>query len=312
MPPPPQSTASVRLEAGVCETACMVETVAHTVRVRLDIAYDGAAFHGWAIQPGLRTVQGVLEEALAMILRRPVYLTVAGRTDAGVHARGQVAHLDVPADVWAALPGRSDRRPAEALQARLFGVLGRESSGPRGTSDVVVTRVSEVPGTFDARFSALARRYSYRIETRDFDPVRRGDTLWLPMELDVEGMREAAKPLLGLHDFLSYCKPREGATTIRTLQRLDVEEKGATVIIRAQADAFCHSMVRSLVGALLRVGERRRPATWPAQRLAEHSRTGESVVAPPHPLTLDAVIYPPAADFAARAEQARARRDCEC
>ncbi|EKU94848.1 tRNA pseudouridine(38-40) synthase TruA [Actinobaculum massiliense] len=293
----------------------MQDTVAQSVRLRLDIAYDGTDFHGWAAQPGLRTVEGVLTDALSTILRVPVVLTVAGRTDAGVHARGQVAHLDVEASAFQAVPGRSTRTPEEALASRLRGVLAREAGtqgGPRGTSDVAVQKIEQVPGDFDARFSALAREYTYRIATHDFDPLRRHDVLWLPgQRLDVEAMNAAAQQLLGEHNFLSYCRPREGATTIRELQRLEVVPEGGAgeesgiLAVHARADAFGHSMVRTLVGTLLRVGNGTRGVDWPRQRLEECNRTGEVVIAPPHPLTLERIIYPRPESFGERARLTR-------
>ena len=287
------------------------------MRVRLDLAYDGSAFAGWAAQPGLRTVEGVLGAALTTVLRLPVpaRLTVAGRTDAGVHARGQVAHVDVPAEAWAAVPGRSDRTPAQALVVRLAGVLGRGGS-PRGASDVVVHRVAEAPAGFDARFAAVWRRYAYRIadDVRRRDPLRRHDVVWHGRALDVAAMDAAAQRLLGEHDFAAYCKPREGATTIRTLLDLrwrrvpDGEPDAGLVVAAVRADAFCHSMVRALVGACLAVGEGRRPVEWPAQVLAAGARDPAVTVAPAHGLTLEEVAYPADHELAARAVQARARR----
>ncbi|MFD1506585.1 tRNA pseudouridine(38-40) synthase TruA [Georgenia yuyongxinii] len=286
------------------------------LRVRLDLSYDGAAFAGWAAQPGLRTVQGTLEEALATVLRLPsVRLTVAGRTDAGVHARGQVAHVDVPARAWVAVPGRSDRTPGEALVVRLAGVLGRGGS-PRGASDIVVHRAVAAPTGFDARFAAVWRRYAYRIadDVACRDPLRRHDVVWHGRALDVAGMDAAAQHLLGEHDFAAYCKPREGATTIRTL--LDLrwrrgpagEPDAGLVVASVRADAFCHSMVRALVGACLAVGEGRRPVGWPAQVLATGLRDAAVTVAPAHGLTLEEVAYPADHELTARAVQARARR----
>ncbi len=297
-----------------------------TVRVRLDLAYDGAGFHGWAAQPGQRTVEGVLTDALATVLRAPVRLTVAGRTDAGVHARGQVAHLDVPAAAWRALPGRSTRTPEQALLDRLAGVLAREAQGgpapaPRGAGDLVVHGVRVVPAAFDARFSALTRRYRYRIADggptgAPRDPARRGQVLWVNERLDVAAMQAAARPLLGEHDFLSYCRPREGATTIRTLKELSWRRlpadapgpDGGLVTLTVVADAFCHSMVRSLVGAALAVGTGRRDVDWPARLLAARSRGQAAPVAPAHGLTLEAVTYPADAELAAQAERARTLR----
>ncbi|WP_246006274.1 tRNA pseudouridine synthase A [Georgenia muralis] len=292
--------------------------------MRLDLAYDGTAFAGWATQPGLRTVQGVLEEALTTVLRldRPARLTVAGRTDAGVHARGQVAHVDVPPAAWQALPGRGDRPPGEALVARLAGVLGRGGT-PRGAADVVVRRASLAPAGFDARFGALWRRYAYRIAdgVAGRDPLRRAEVLWHPRPLDAAAMDEAAGRLVGEHDFAAYCRPREGATTIRTLQAFGFHRVGAggaegrvregggpdedLVVATVRADAFCHSMVRALVGACLAVGEGRRDPGWPAEVLAAGRRDPGVTVAAAHGLTLEEVAYPPDAGLAARVAEAR-------
>ena len=293
-------------------------------RIRLDLAYDGTFFSGWAAQPGLRTVEGVLTSALATVLREPVRLAVAGRTDAGVHAAAQVVHLDVSPEAWAALPGRSDRLPEAALLTRMAGVLAREAQTslprtPRGAGDVVVTAARIVPEAFDARFGALSRRYTYRIADADAprNPARRATVLWLPDRLDIEAMEASAKPLLGEHDFLSYCKPRQGATTIRTLRTLEWRRAAAgpdagLVTLSVVADAFCHSMVRSLVGAGLAVGQGRRPAAWPDELLAARSRDGAAPVAPPHGLTLEEVVYPADDELAAQAERARATRRLTC
>ena len=293
-------------------------------RIRLDLAYDGTVFSGWAAQPGLRTVEGVLTSALATVLREPVRLAVAGRTDAGVHAAAQVVHLDVSPEAWAALPGRSDRLPEAALLTRMAGVLAREAQTslprtPRGAGDVVVTGARIVPEAFDARFGALSRRYTYRIADADAprNPARRATVLWLPDRLDIEAMEASAKPLLGEHDFLSYCKPRQGATTIRTLRTLEWRRAAAgpdagLVTLSVVADAFCHSMVRSLVGAGLAVGQGRRPAAWPGELLAARSRDGAAPVAPPHGLTLEEVVYPADDELAAQAERARATRRLTC
>ena len=293
-------------------------------RIRLDLAYDGTFFSGWAAQPGLRTVEGVLTSALATVLREPVRLTVAGRTDAGVHAAAQVVHLDVSSQTWGALPGRSERSPEAALLTRLAGVLAREAQDslpptPRGASDIVVTGVRIVPEAFDARFGALTRRYTYRIadDAAPRDPARRATVLWLPGRLDVEAMAASAAPLLGEHDFLSFCKPRGGATTIRTLRALDWHRTSAgpdagLVTLGVVADAFCHSMVRSLVGAGLAVGQGRKPATWPGEVLAARTRNGAAPVAPPHGLTLEEVTYPGDDELAAQAERARTTRRLTC
>jgi tRNA pseudouridine38-40 synthase len=239
-------------------------------------------------------VQGVVEDGLATVLRVPVALTVAGRTDAGVHATGQVAHGDVPAEAWAAV--------APTVLRRLAGVLA---------ADVRVTAAGSAPAGFDARFSALYRRYAYRVSDAPCgaDPLRRHDTLAWPRRLDLATMQAAAAALLGEHDFAAYCRRREGATTVRALRRLDWHRDGDGVLVgTVEADAFCHSMVRSLVGALLAVGERRRPVSWPAALLASTQRSSAVSVAPPHGLTLTHVGYPPDAELAARVEQTRRRR----
>jgi tRNA pseudouridine38-40 synthase len=265
------------------------------VRLRLAVAYDGGGFAGWAAQPGQRTVQGVLEEALARVLRVPVALTVAGRTDAGVHAAGQVAHADVPAPAWAVA--------GPALVRRLAGVL---------PPDLRVWTVAAAPAGFDARFAALWRRYAYRVtdDPAGAAPLRRHDTLAWPRPLDDGAMRSACTGLPGEHDFAAYCRRREGATTIRTLLQLDWARDGDGVLTATvRADAFCHSMVRSLVGALLAVGEGRRPPGWPAALLGAAARSSDVTVAPAHGLTLVEVAYPPDAELAARAAATRRRRE---
>lgn len=264
------------------------------------MSYDGTALHGWARQPGQRTVQGELEQALAVVLHAPVDLTVAGRTDAGVHATGQVAHFDVPGAVWAEHEHR--------LVRRLRGVL---------PPDVAVTEVAAAPAGFDARFSALARHYVYRLTDAPWGPppLRRADVVAWPRTLDSAAMAAAAAPLLGEHDFAAFCRRREGATTIRTLHGLDVEREPSAgsaaplIAIGASADAFCHSMVRSLVGALLAVGEGRRPAEWPASLLSRSERANEVPVAPAAGLTLVRVDYPADDGMAARTLITRARRE---
>lgn len=306
-------------EPVVCDAAVMDLTVAHNARIRLELGYDGGQFHGWAAQPGLRTVQGDIEKALGTVLRQDVALTVAGRTDAGVHARHQVAHVDIPREIWDSLPGRSTRSPGDALIIRLNALLGRaarEALGdqlPKGYSDVVIHEANEVPADFDARFSATWRSYSYRIadgQTR-WDPRHR-DVLWLGQPLDIEAMNRAADPLIGEHDFLSFCKPREGASTVRTLLELRFERDDDAVVGYARADAFCHSQVRTLMGTLIEVGRGARGEDWPAQRLAEKSRDGQVIVAPPHPLTLEEVGYPSPREYGEQARAARRFRGRDC
>nr|WP_202488463.1 tRNA pseudouridine(38-40) synthase TruA [Streptomyces sp. SID5473] len=261
------------------------------------MSYDGTAFSGWAKQAGgRRTVQGEIEDALRTVTRsaETYELTVAGRTDAGVHARGQVAHVDLPAGVWA--------EHREKLLKRLAGRLSR---------DVRIRRAEEAPAGFDARFSAIWRRYAYRISDHPsgVDPLLRGHVLWHDWPLDVDAMNEASRGLLGEHDFAAYCKRREGATTIRTLQRLEWERDAAGIITATvRADAFCHNMVRSLVGALVFVGDGHRPVEWPAQVLAAGVRDSAVHVVRPHGLTLEEVGYPADELLAARSREARNKR----
>jgi tRNA pseudouridine38-40 synthase len=279
------------------------------LRIRLDLGYDGAPFSGWAVQPGRITVQGVLEEALALLLRRQARVTVAGRTDAGVHARGQVVHVDVTAGEWAGLRRGADIDPAAALLRRLRGALNRVLGGLGGA--VEVHRVIVAPAGFDARFSALWRRYSYRIAdaTQQWDPLLRTTTLWHKAPLDPDRMNRAAEPLLGLQDFLAFCKPREGATTVRELQRFEFARTPEGIVVATvQADAFCHNMVRSLVGAALLVGEGREETGWLQERLHARIRDARSKLAPAHPLVLEEVCYPDDDALHARANQTRAVR----
>jgi tRNA pseudouridine38-40 synthase len=271
------------------------------VRLRIDLAYDGGEFHGWATQPGLRTVQGELEAALTTVLRVPDAATVcAGRTDTGVHARSQVVHLDVGEDVLASAAGRLDGDPVEALTRRLNGVL---------PTDVRVRRVVAAPVGFDARFSPLWRRYAYRVCAGIPDPLTRHHVLAWPRDLDVGAMSDASVGLLGLHDFAAFCRQREGATTVRTLLDLAWAREGELITGTVRADAFCHHMVRSLVGCLLAVGEGRRPVAWPAEVLATAARDPAVAVVPPHGLTLEEVGYPPDEELGARADETRARRE---
>jgi len=266
------------------------------VRLRIDLAYDGTDFRGWAAQPGLRTVQGELTTALATVLRVPVdevQVVCAGRTDAGVHARGQVAHVDLDG------VGEDD---LERLTRRLNGVLA---------TDARVRRVAAAPEGFDARFSALWRRYAYRIadDPSVVDPLNRGEVVVWPRRLDLDAMNAAAAPLVGLHDFAAFCKKRPGATTIRTLLELWwLRDEAGIAVGHVKADAFCHSMVRALVGCLVAVGEGRRPPEWAGHVLTAQQRDPSVVVLHAHGLTLEEVAYPPIAEMAARAEQTAARR----
>ena len=274
------------------------------MRLRIDFGYDGTDFSGWAAQPGRRTVEQTLSEALGTILRcDPPKLTVAGRTDAGVHARGSVCHVDIDQALYDALPGRSSRSPAEAAVTRLGGVM---------PADVVVHRVAPAAPGFDARFSALSRRYSYRLldEPAAADPVRRRDTVVVRGPLDLDAMNAAARKLVGLQDFAAFCKKREGATTVRTLLDYRWERDADGVLIgTVVADAFCHSMVRSLVGAVVPVGLGRHTEQWPAEVLTARQRDPGVRVMPPHGLCLEEVSYPADDELAARAEESRATRE---
>jgi len=277
------------------------------VRLRLDVGYDGSDFAGWARQREQRTIEQTLDEALQRVMRlpEPPRLTVAGRTDAGVHARGQVAHTDVPESVWV--------EHQSQLVKRLRGVL---------PADVRVTAVTLAPEHFDARFAAIQRRYVYRIcdAPGGVDPLGRHDVLQHLRQLDVPAMHEAAQQLVGEHDFASFCKKREGASTIRRLiefqwVRIASDESAGLAgpgheIVAGEvvADAFCHNMVRSLVGACIAVGEGRRSIAWPAEILRQTERSSSVSVVAAYGLTLEEVSYPPDDQLFARTQQTRQRR----
>jgi tRNA pseudouridine38-40 synthase len=274
------------------------------VRLRLDIAYDGTDFAGWAVQDEQRTVAGTLHEALSTVFRTPVRVFGAGRTDTGVHATGQVAHVDVPADALAhAGPRRPRSDDSEFLP--LVRRLARFLPG-----DVRVREIGCAPDGFDARFSALRRHYEYRLSTAPYgvEPqISRYVTAWT-RPLDVDAMAAASKHLLGLHDFAAFCRQRPGATTIRDLQRLDWVRDGELVTAHVSADAFCWSMVRSLVGALLAVGDGRRTVEWCASLLSATRRSSAFAAAPARGLTLVGVDYPPDDQLAARIAVTRGLR----
>lgn len=284
-------------------------------RLRLDLAYDGTDFSGWATQPGLRTVQGELEAAIAVLLRtpEPVRLTVGGRTDAGVHARGQVAHLDVTEPQlakWssrrAADPGSDAAAEARIRARKLNGVL------KRGAPDIVVHSVREAPAAFDARFSALRRRYEYRLRGEGMrrDPLTARFTAEVPRPLDLEAMQRASDELLGLNDFTTFCKAREGSTAVRDLLCFEWREtEDGAYAARIEADAFCHSMVRALVGAVVAVGSGRIGEAELIALRDARVRTSRFTVMPAHGLSLEEIAYPSDEELAARAEQTRARRD---
>ncbi|MBK3575261.1 tRNA pseudouridine(38-40) synthase TruA [Streptomyces sp. MBT65] len=271
------------------------DVAAGFVRVRLDLSYDGTSFSGWAKQAGgRRTVQGEVEDALRTVTRAgdvTYDLTVAGRTDAGVHARGQVAHVDLPGELWV--------EHREKLLKRLAGRLPK---------DVRVWGVAEAPEGFNARFAALWRRYVYRVGDRPggVDPLLRNHVLWHDWELDVDVMDAAAKSLVGEHDFAAYAKKREGASTVREILDFGVTRRADGVVeIEVRADAFCHNQVRSMVGALLFVGDGHRGAEWPRKVLDAGVRDSAVHVVRPHGLTLEEVAYPADALLAERQTQAR-------
>ena len=273
------------------------------MRLRLDLAYDGSAFHGWARQTRLRTVQEEVERALDLVLRTTgSALTVAGRTDTGVHARGQVAHVDVDPGALEGARGRSVDPATAALTRRLNGVLD---------ADARVLAVREAPPGFDARFSAVWRRYAYRIadSAAVADPLHRSHVLTWSRPLDLDLMNEASQELLGQQDFASFCRKREGATTIRSLLDLHWErDDGGLAVATVRADAFCHHMVRSLVGCLIAVGEGRHAPDWAGEVLRQRERRGVVKVAHAHGLTLEEVGYPDDEQLAARAVESRAVR----
>ena len=286
-------------------------TTEPTTRFRLDIAYQGTDFNGWALQPGLRTVQGELESAIATIFRRygPVpALTVAGRTDAGVHAVGQVAHVDLTGQQVAALLKPRGKAvvtdAATALARRVNGILGP-------VPDIVLTAVTRrrTGSTHASRRCGAATSTASRTVSRC---ATRSSAIAPPgcrPKLDVESMDAAALSLLGLHDFASYCKPRDGATTIRTLLgfgwRRDTD---GVLVAEVKADAFCHSMVRALVGGCVTVGEGKLRVEDLVTLRDERERTSAFRVMPARGLTLMQVGYPEDIGLAIRAAQTRALR----
>jgi tRNA pseudouridine38-40 synthase len=281
--------------------------------VRLDISYDGTNFSGWGAQPHLRTVQGELENALAVILRKygePPVLTVAGRTDAGVHARGQVAHVDLNPAQIAKLekhrggPNAPQNQAPAALARRLNGLAGLDS-------DVWITDASWAPEGFDARFSAIWRRYEYRVAdaAAPRNPLVRNHTVWHHARLDLAAMQLAAFSLVGLHDWTSYCKPRPGSTTIRELQEFRWQRLDDGVLVaHIKADAFCHSMVRALVGACVAVGEGKLGVESLAILRDQLERTSDFKVMPAKGLIFTEVGYPDDHEMHERAELTRRRR----
>lgn len=262
------------------------------MRWRIDLAYDGTEFHGWATQPGFRTVQGELENWIPKVLRLPeqVSLVVAGRTDSGVHARHQVCHVDLS----------SDEDIAAALTRRLRRVL---------SNDITIWGITPAPDGFDARFSAIWRRYCYRVADGPLDPLKRRFTTASRWEIDLDTLNAASEMIVGLRDFAPFCKPRAGATTIRHLRELSATRDAEGVIkIHLLADAFCHSMVRSIVGAMSYVASGKRSMAWLQEVLDSPNRHTDVLLMPARGLTLEEVGYPRDDQLAIRAAAARAVR----
>lgn len=240
--------------------------------VRLDIEYDGGAFKGWARQPGLRTVQGELETALATVLREPVELTVAGRTDTGVHALGQVASFNTAAP------------PPEDLMRRLNGI---------GPDDAAVTAARVVADGFDARRDAKARSYRYRLLARPApSPFERGKSLWWPHRIDNEALQACATALVGTHDFTAFTPTQTDHVRFeRDILAASWDQEGDILNFHITADAFMRNMVRVLVGTQLEVASGRRTVESFIQLLSGAPRTSAGDTAPPHGLYLESVAY---------------------
>jgi len=261
------------------------------LRLKIKLAYDGTNFSGWAKQPDRRTVQEEFEKAFATIIRYPCESIVAGRTDAGVHATAQIIHVDVP-----------EGTDLADLAYRLNRLLD---------TDLRVLEIELAPEGFHARFSALRRHYQYQIvdANKAINPIERYDRASWYRPLDLERLNEASALLLGEHDFAAFCKFREGATTIRTLEKFQWERKADGLLVaQVVADAFCYSMVRNLVGSAVCVAERRFEPSWIAEMLANRERISESMVFPAEGLTLVQVDYPDNAELITRAALTISRR----
>ena len=249
-------------------------------RLRIDIAYDGTNFYGWGAQPDRRTIQDLVEEAISRISRVDTESIVAGRTDAGVHATGQVIHVDVPDAIFDGELNYIDFR------YKLNRILDE---------DVRIMSITDAPSGFHARFSALRRHYVYKlIDNNDvIPPLTRNDVASWYRPLDVNHMNEASKLVLGHHDFAAFCKFREGSTTIRSLEKYEWKRTDDGVLVAdIVADAFCYSMVRNLVGAVVCVADGRKEPSWIAELLANKERVSDSLVFPARGLTLYQVDYP--------------------
>ena len=263
-------------------------------RLRLDISYDGTNFSGWGIQPDRRTVQQAIEEAIRTVAQAKAETIVAGRTDAGVHATGQVIHVDLPESL-----------ELTDLAYKLNRILDE---------DIRINQITIAPPAFHARFSALRRYYEYRIldENKVIPPLARFNTEPWYRPLDVDVMNEASALLLGTHDYAAFCKFREGATTIRTLESYSWRRDNQGVLIAdVVADAFCYSMVRNLVGAIVCVADGRKDASWISTLLENRERVSDSMVFPGRGLTLYKVDYPSDAELLDRVAKTIARREEE-
>ena len=262
------------------------------IRIRLTLGYDGTGYAGWAKQPAHPTIQGEIEDALHAMDPAIGSVVCAGRTDAGVHARTQVIHVDVPRSLWA-------KRAEDGFVRQLNQLTGDQ---------IHFRDAMTAPEGFDARFSALSRGYSYRLcdDSNGWDPLFRQWVTRHRRELDVSSMAKAAQFLLGEHDFTAFCKPRDGASTVRRMLWVDVcRDGGRRAVVSLEADAFCHSMVRSIVGALVAVGERRKEPDWIVDLLAAGKRDSAVTVMPPEGLVLETITYPPDELVAQRAAQTR-------
>ena len=263
-------------------------------RLRIDLAYDGTNFAGWAKQPDQRTVQECLEESLGKISQISPETIVAGRTDAGVHATGQVIHVDLPENL-----------SLDDLVYKLNRLLDQ---------DIRVHKISLAPEAFHARFSALRRKYRYKIldDNRVLDPLARLDVATWYRALDVGVMNKTSQLLLGKHDFAAFCKFREGATTVRTLEKYEwMRNADGFLVADIVADAFCYSMVRNLVGAVVCVADGRFDPQWIQGVLNNKERVSDSLVFPARGLTLYQVDYPNDEDLLERAKESIARRNEE-
>jgi tRNA pseudouridine38-40 synthase len=249
-------------------------------RLRIDIAYDGTSFFGWATQPDKRTIQDLVEDAIAQVSRSQVQTIVAGRTDAGVHATGQVIHADLPDVLFA------DGLTYRDLRYKLNRILDE---------DLRVMEISDAPEGFHARFSALRRFYTYKILDNNevIAPLSRYDVAPWYRRLDVDLMNKASALVLGHHDFAAFCKFKEGGTTIRTLEKYEWRRDSEGLLIaEVVADAFCYSMVRNLVGAVVCVADGRKDPSWIQELLANKERVSDSLVFPARGLSLTRVEYP--------------------